>query len=94
MVNKPLIRPYFWGGYVGGGGGGRLTSHEFFLCHPPPPLKKKNHLTKGDLPQVEGFQVSIRCKSQLASGEGHFRWVWSQCMQSQSTWQVRFGQKM
>ena len=26
MVNKPLIRPYFWGGYVRGGG--RLTSHE------------------------------------------------------------------
>ena len=25
MVNKPLIRPYFWGGYVGGG---RLTSHD------------------------------------------------------------------
>ncbi len=25
MVNKPLIRPYFWGGYVRGG---RLTSHE------------------------------------------------------------------
>ena len=24
MVNKPLIRPYFWGGYVRGG---RLTSH-------------------------------------------------------------------
>ena len=26
MVNKPLIRPYFWGGYVRGGG--TLTSHE------------------------------------------------------------------
>ena len=25
MVNKPLIRPYFWGGYVGGGW---LTSHD------------------------------------------------------------------
>ena len=25
MVNKPLIRPYFWGGYVRGG---RLTSHK------------------------------------------------------------------
>ena len=25
MVNKPLIRPYFWGGYVSGGGW--LTSH-------------------------------------------------------------------
>ena len=25
MVNKPLIRPYFWGGYVRGG---RLTSHD------------------------------------------------------------------
>ena len=24
MVNKPLIRPYFWGGYVRGGW---LTSH-------------------------------------------------------------------
>ena len=28
MVNKTLIRPYFWGGYVGGG---RLTSHEICL---------------------------------------------------------------
>ena len=27
MVNKPLIRPYFWGG--GALGGGRLTSHEY-----------------------------------------------------------------
>ena len=27
MVNKPLIRPYFCGGYVRGGGG-RLTSHD------------------------------------------------------------------
>ncbi len=27
MVNKPLIRPYFWGGYVRRGG--RLTSHDF-----------------------------------------------------------------
>ena len=26
MVNKPLLRPYFWGG--GTLGGGRLTSHE------------------------------------------------------------------
>ena len=26
MVNKPLIRPYFWGGYIGGGGW--LTSHD------------------------------------------------------------------
>ena len=26
MVNKPLIRPYFWGGTLGGA---RLTSHEF-----------------------------------------------------------------
>ena len=25
MVNKPLIRPYFWGGTLGGG---RLTSHD------------------------------------------------------------------
>ena len=25
MVNKPLIRPYFWGGYVRGG---TLTSHD------------------------------------------------------------------
>ena len=25
MVNKPLIRPYFWGGYVRGGW---LTSHK------------------------------------------------------------------
>ena len=25
MVNKPLIRPYFWGGFVGGD---RLTSHD------------------------------------------------------------------
>ena len=29
MVNKPLIRPYFWGGgYVRGG---RLTNHELCL---------------------------------------------------------------
>ena len=27
MVNKPLISPYFWGGYVARGGG-RLTSHK------------------------------------------------------------------
>ena len=27
MVNKPLIRPYFWGGYVRGGGW--LTSHNY-----------------------------------------------------------------
>ena len=27
MVNKPLIRPYFWGGYVRGG---RLTSHDMY----------------------------------------------------------------
>ncbi len=27
MVNKPLIRPYFWGGYVRGG---RLTSHDIW----------------------------------------------------------------
>ena len=26
MVNKPLIRPYFWGGTLGGG---RLTSHDY-----------------------------------------------------------------
>ena len=26
MVNKPLIRPYFWGGYVRGGW---LTSHDW-----------------------------------------------------------------
>ena len=29
MVNKPLIRPYFWGG--GTLGGGRLTSHDEWL---------------------------------------------------------------
>ncbi len=29
MVNKPLIRPYFWGGYVRAGG--RLTSHNGWL---------------------------------------------------------------
>ena len=29
MVNKPLIRPYFWGGYVRGGG--RLTSHDMSI---------------------------------------------------------------
>ena len=29
MVNKPLIRPYFWEGYVGGGG--RLTTHDVRL---------------------------------------------------------------
>ena len=28
LVNKPLIRPYFWGGYVRGG---RLTSHDW-IC--------------------------------------------------------------
>ena len=28
MVNKPLIRPYFWAGGTLGGGGGRLTSHK------------------------------------------------------------------
>ena len=28
MVNKPLIRPYFWGGYVRGG---TLTSHDLRL---------------------------------------------------------------
>ena len=28
MVNKPLIGPYFWGGYVRGG---RLTSHDNWL---------------------------------------------------------------
>ncbi len=28
MVNKPLIRPYFWGGYVRGG---RLTSHDNWI---------------------------------------------------------------
>ena len=28
MVNKPLIRPYFWEGYVGGG---RLTTHDVRL---------------------------------------------------------------
>ncbi len=37
MVNKPLIRPYFWGGYVRGGGW--LTSHKethhFFVCMQP-----------------------------------------------------------
>ena len=33
MVNKPFIRPYFWGGYVRGG---RLTSHKDNLNHPPP----------------------------------------------------------
>ncbi len=32
MVNKPLIRPYFWGGYVRGG---RLTSHEEIRQAPP-----------------------------------------------------------
>ena len=30
MVNKPLIRPYFWGGYVARGGW--LNSHEFMSC--------------------------------------------------------------
>ncbi len=29
MVNKPLIRPYFWGGTLGGG---RLTSSHGFIC--------------------------------------------------------------
>ena len=32
MVNKPLIRPYFWGGYVRGG---RLTSHDYIFKQPP-----------------------------------------------------------
>ena len=31
MVNKPLIRPYFWGGYVARGGW--LTSHYFSNIH-------------------------------------------------------------
>ena len=31
MVNKPLIRPYFWGGYVRGG---RLTSHDTWRIIP------------------------------------------------------------
>ena len=39
MVNKPLIRPYFWGGYVGGG---TLTSHDFGVKKDGP--KKKTHL--------------------------------------------------
>ncbi len=45
MVNKPLIRPYFWGGYVGGGW---LNSHEQlqeksvdFICRGAPMKAKK-----------------------------------------------------
>ena len=34
MVNKPLISPYFWGGYVRGG---TLTSHEY-IFNPGPPI--------------------------------------------------------
>ena len=40
MVNKPLIRPYFWGGSFGGG---RLTSHEKF----------KGRYTPGRLPSLK-----------------------------------------
>ena len=52
MVNKPLIRPYFWGGTLRGG---RLTSHEkmgasntFKYSHFPLPwLWEKEYLLSG-----------------------------------------------
>ena len=55
MVNKPFIRPYFWGEYVRGGW---LTSHEFYQQKVPLPptlmevvphlvLKERMHLFWG-----------------------------------------------
>ena len=46
MVNKGLIRPYFWGGYVRGGW---LTSHYFFAG--------KSEITVGWL--MDGCSFSI-----------------------------------
>ena len=47
MVNKPLIRPYSWGGYVKGGGW--LTSHEYSKGKKTSPKTKNRVLSLKDL---------------------------------------------
>ena len=48
MVNKPLIRRHFWGGYVGGGG--RLTSHK---------TKRNKFCKKKSIRQIHGQPKSL-----------------------------------
>ena len=56
MVNKPLIRPYFWGGTLGGGW---LTSHDNIGVHSKKLQTKTGKLIDSWVKHWHPFQRSM-----------------------------------